>query len=148
MNKNTNMKKTLISVVAAVLVFAGLYWGVTQINKPKVTVGEKTITIVITDQKAEEVYSETFNSDSELLGELLDEVNELEEEALFVFDGSKDSEFGRFITAISLLQLEDGQFWVYDSDNNEVCAAEAFCPGVDMLAIEDGDNFSFNVLLP
>ncbi len=148
MKKDLTMKRKLISIVVAGVIFAGLYLGLTQINKPKVIVGEKAITIVITDQKSEEVYSETFNSDTEILGELLDEVNELEDEELFVFDGSKDSEFGRFISAISLLELEDGQFWVYDSDNNKVCAAEAFCPGVDMLAIEDGDNFSFNVLLP
>lgn len=145
MNKNT--QKTLISVVIAVLVFTGLYFGVKALTQPKVVVGEKAIKIVITDQESKEVYEEIFNSDTELLGELLDEVN-AEEEALFVFDGSKDSEFGRFIQEIKLVELNEGEFWIYDSDNNKVCETEGFCPGVDMLAIEDGDNFSFNVLLP
>ena len=145
MNKNT--RKTLLSVIVAVLVFAGLYFGVKAITKPKVTVGDKAINIVITDGESEQIYEKSFNTDTELLGELLDEVN-TEEEGLFIFDGAKDSEFGRFISEIKLLELNEGEFWVYDSDNNTVCETEGFCPGVDMLAIEDGNNFSFNVLLP
>lgn len=145
MNKQT--KKTVISVIVAVLVFTGLYFGVKALNKPKVTVGDKEINIVIKNQEEEVVFEEKVNSDTELLGELLDEVNEVED-ALFIFDGTKDSEFGRFIEAIKLVELNEGEFWVYESDNNTVCAEEAFCPGVDMLAIEDGDNFNFNVLLP
>lgn len=144
---NKNMKKTLLQVLVAVLIFTGLYFGVKALNKPKVVVGEKAINIVITDRESNVIYTETFNTDTELLGELLDEVNE-ENSDLFEFDGSKDDEFGRFITDIKLLELNNGEFWLYESDNNTACKEEAFCPGIDMLAIEDGDNFSFNLLLP
>ena len=144
MNKNT--KKTLLSVVVGVLVFTGLYFGFKTINKPKVTVGDKSITITITDHDEEAIYSEKLGTDVEILGQLLNEINEDKE--IFIFEGSTDSEFGRFISEITLLELAEGEFWVYDSDNNAECNAAEFCPGVDMLAIQDGDAFSFNVLQP
>ncbi len=145
MNKNT--RKTMLSVLAAVVIFAALYLGVKTLNKPKVVVGEKAINIVVLDKDSEKAFDETFNTDAELLGELLDEIN-ADKDDMFEMTGSKDDEFGRYITGISVVDIETGEFWVYDSDNNKVCEAEGFCSGIDMLAIEDGNNFSFNVLLP
>ena len=145
MNKDT--KKTRISILIAVLVFGVLYLGVKTLNKPKVTVGDKAVKIVILDKESKKAVDETFNTDAELLGELLDEINS-QNDVKFEIDGSKDDEFGRFITAISIVDIETGEFWVYDSDNNVQCETEGFCPGIDMLAIEDGNNFSFNVLKP
>ena len=63
MNKQT--KKTVISVIVAVLVFTGLYFGVKALNKPKVTVGDKEINIVIKNQEEEVVFEEKVNSDTE-----------------------------------------------------------------------------------
>ena len=143
---NKNMKKTLLSVVVGVLVFTGLYFGFKTINKPKVTVGDKSITITITNHDEEAIYSEELGTDVEILGQLLDEINKDKE--IFIFEGTADSEFGRFISEITLLELAEGEFWVYGSENNEECNAAEFCPGVDMLAIQDGDEFSFNVLQP
>lgn len=141
---NKNMRKTLLQVLAAVVVFVALYFGIKAINQPKVTVGDKAIKIVIVDKDDKIVFDETFNTDTELLGELLDEANETNEN-LFEFSGSKTDEFGRMIIDTSVVETADGEFWVYDSDNNTVCEAEGFCPGIDSLAIEDGNNFSFNI---
>lgn len=141
-------KKTIISIVVAAAVFLGLYFGVKNLNEAKTVEGEKTINIVIMDKNDQEIYNESIATDTLILGDLIDEVNENEDEDLFIFDGEKDSEFGRFISEITLIELDEGEFWVYESDNNKVCLSEAFCPGVDMLAIEDGDNFSFNITKP
>lgn len=141
MNKNT--RKTLLQVLAAVVIFAGLYFGIKAINQPKVTAGDKAIKIVVVDKEDGVAFEKTFNTDTELLGELLDEVN-IDEDDMFVLAGSKDDEFGRFLEAIKLVEIEEGEWWGINSDNNTVCEAEGFCPGIDSLAMEDGNNFSFN----
>lgn len=143
---NKNIKKTLLQLLAAVVVFAALFFGIKAITQPKVTEGDKTIKIVILDKDKESAYDETFDTDTELLGDLIDEINESEDEALFELEGSKDDEFGRMITDTKVVETEEGEFWVYDSDNNTICEEEGFCPGIDALAIEDGNNFSFNIL--
>lgn len=143
MNRNT--KKTLLQVLAAVVVFAALFFGIRAITQPTVTAGEKAIKIVILDKDNEAAFEETFNTDTQLLGELIDEVNESEED-LFELDGSKDDEFGRMILDTKVVETAEGEFWVFDSDNNTICEEEGFCPGIDSLAIEDGNNFSFNIL--
>ena len=143
MNKNT--KKTLLAVLIAGVVFVGLYFGFNAFNKPNVTEGKKEIKIVILDKDKDIAFEESFNTDAQLLGDLLDEVNK-EEEDLFELGGSKEDEFGRMIIDTKVVETEEGEFWVYDSDNNRVCQEEGFCPGIDTLAIEDADNFSFNIL--
>lgn len=140
MNKN---RKTVVSSILIIAVLVSMYFVVKNINKPTVTEGDKAIQIIVLDKMNEEVYNETLNTDTLLLGELLDEINKTKE--TFVFD---DSEYGRFITEIKVLKLEAGEFWLFDSENNKVCKAEEFCPGIDNLAIEDKDIFTFTILAP
>lgn len=139
--------RQIIATVIAALVFSGAYLGLIKMTTPELTVGEKKINIVVTDRETKEVFNEDLDTDAELLGELIDEMN-TEELILFILEGQADSEFGRFITDIGDVELEEGDFWVYDSENSQVCKDEGFCPGIDQLAIQDGDDFTFEVLLP
>lgn len=139
-----NRKKLILQVIAALLFFSGLYFGVKSLTQPKTVEGDKKINIVILNKESSPVFEESFNTDALLLGDLMDEIND-ENDAIFIFTGDKSDEFGRFLTTITLVDIEEGDFWLYESDNNVVCKEEGFCPGVDMLAIEDGDNFTFNI---
>ena len=142
MKNNNNFKRVLI----ATILFVAVYLGVKTLNKPQTIVGEKAIQIVVVDKDDETVIDKVFNTDGELLGDLIDEINELEE--TFVLSGNKDDEYGRFILEILNAEKDDNDFWVYDSENNTVCASEGFCPGVDLLAIANEDIFTFTVLKP
>lgn len=59
----------------------------------------------------------------------------------------EDSEWGAYIT--SMLGEEqkqpDGPWWTYDSENNETCIKEGYCPAASSLPISDGDKFVFNL---
>lgn len=150
MHKNT--RKTLItSIVVIGLLLAGLFV-VKNLNKPNTVIGNKVIEITILDQDEEVAYSEELRTNAELLGDVLEEMNSSEQFTIdggkFVLEGDKDSEFGRFISEITLVPINADDFWVYESENNKVCQTEAFCPGVDFLAIEDQDDFVFKVLKP
>ena len=140
-------KKQILAIVAAAVVFVGLYFGVKELSKPEVVLGEKVIEIIIKDQESEVVFEESFDTDAGLLGELIDEIN-LTKEDLFILQGTVDSEFGRFIEAIKIVELKEGEFWVYESAHSLICQAEGFCPGIDALPIQDGDDFLFKVLVP
>lgn len=141
-----NFSKTIKQVLIAALIFLSLYFGFKQFNKPKVVVGDKEITIIILDKEDNKVFDEKINTDAELLGDLIDEINNDKE--IFKLAGSKSDEFGRFVESITLVEMADGEFWVYDSSNNTVCKAEGFCPGIDLLAIENNNDFTFNILVP
>lgn len=149
MHKNT--RKTLVTTILVIgLLLAGLFV-VKNLNKPNTVVGNKVIEITILDQDEEVAYSEKLRTDAELLGDVLEEMNsndQFTDGGKIVLEGEKDSEFGRFISEITLVPINADEFWVYESENNKVCQTEAFCPGVDFLAIEDQDEFIFKVLKP
>ncbi len=148
--KNNN-RKTLVSSIVLIALLIATFYLVKEVNKPKVVVGNKGIEITIVDRESKTVYEEEFRTDAGLLGEVLDELNtdaDFAQLGQIVLEGDKDSEFGRFISEITFAPIEEGEFWVYESENNKVCLAEAFCPGVDQLAIEDKDEFTFIVLKP
>lgn len=145
MNKNKN--KILVSLLVLVLFFTGFLF---LKNRQIVTLkeGEKQIEIIVVDEEDKVISKESYITEKDLLGDLLDEINEKNSQEIFIFDGLKSSEFGRFITDISYIEKLATDFWVYDSENNEVCLKEAFCPGVDLLAIGHEDSFKFNLLKP
>lgn len=138
--QGNTIKRILIALVLFFVVFSGFKI----INKPTTVEGEKAISIIVMDKEANKAIEETYHTDGLLLGDLIDEINEAKE--TFVLDGTKDSEFGRFILEIVGVEKADDEFWVYDSENNKVCEAEEFCPGIDALAIEDADIFTFSIL--
>jgi len=132
------MKKKLLMIIAAAVVFMGLGLVFKQVM-PKKEIGSKELTITITDTvEGKELYSKTIKTDALTLGELLDEREDLE--AVLV-----DSDFGRFL--ISLLGVEGAEdystYWLYGSPNNKACQEAGYCTGADDLPIYDGDEFNF-----
>ena len=143
--KQSNNKAILVSIFVITFLLTSFFL-VSKINKPNVELGDKNIKIVIVDNTEEVIYDEMVNTDAELLGDLLYQINESKE--TFTLEGDKDSEFGRYVSNIVDTDLESNEFWVYESENNEVCLAETMCPGVDALAIKNNDEFKFFVLKP
>ncbi len=139
-----NQKLNVQRILIAILVFVVVYFGVKTFNKPKVVEGEKAVQIIVLDEEDKTAIDKTFNTDALLLGDLIDEINK--ENETFILEGSIDSEFGRFILEIVDIEKDESHYWIYDSENNSVCLAEEFCPGIDSLAIEDLDIFVFSIL--
>lgn len=140
-----NMKKSILIRVVLVLALVGAYLFVSNLNKPSGNQGNKTVTLEIFNIDEENVFKEELKTNAETLGELIDELNE--NKAKFNLSGDKDSEFGRYIESIEDVDNGSG-FWVYESENNKICLAEAFCPGIDALVIDDKDQFNFIITKP
>jgi|GEM_PF-1181353 len=138
------MKNKLVAVVCALLVLGIGSYVILNITKKKTTVGDKEISVTIENRLNEEVdiiYQGKITTDKEYLGGALDE---LVGKNAFSMEAS-DSGFGRYI--ISFNQIEGsgiGAYWMFESDNNEVCVENGFCSlGMDMLPINDNDHFIF-----
>lgn len=137
-----NRLKIGISLLTIILVlFIGLL-----ISPMKKQVGEKSITITILNDESDEILlkNEVLTTDAELLGDVLREYQEkLQLEA-------EESEYGLYITGFFGLSAKDngasGPWWLYGyespSQNLEMSIGQA--PGVDSLAIYDGDHVTFS----
>lgn len=143
--KKSNNKAIFVSIFVISFLLTAFFL-VSKMNKPNVELGDKNIKIVIIDNTEKVIYDETLDTDTEILGDLIDEINETKE--TFTLEGTKDSEFGRYVSNIVGTELGSNEFWVFESENNEVCVAETMCPGIDALAIKNNDEFKFFVLKP
>lgn len=143
--KKSNNKAIFVSIFVISFLLTAFFL-VSKMNKPNVELGDKNIKIVIVDNTEKVIYDETLDTDTEILGDLIDEINETKE--TFTLEGTKDSEFGRYVSNIVGTELGSNEFWVFESENNEVCVAETMCPGIDALAIKNNDEFKFFVLKP
>lgn len=107
--------------------------------------GEKNIHIqIIVDAK--NIYDDTVDTDAGTLADLLKEMQA---------DGKiqiaySQSTYGMYIQGIGVDQLfneepANGKYWVYSSENNAQCLENNFCDAADLLMIEDGDEFVFEL---
>ncbi|NLC34321.1 MAG: hypothetical protein GX760_03545 [Erysipelothrix sp.] len=141
-----NNRKTVGISLIFIIALIATYFIVKPLLNPADNDSDKTISIEIYDVEQSLIYSEKHETNVNTLGLLLDEMNS--ETEMFSLDGDASSEFGRYLSAIDAIELPANSFWVYESDNNKMCLSEAYCPGIDYLAIEDEDVFVFKVLLP
>ncbi len=136
------MKKKLLVLCSIVVVLLTTMFIATQFLSPKSVEGAKEIEItVLVDETEEILFQGKVKTDATLLGELLDEVDELKME-------TEDSGFGRFIISLCDQQQGDiatGPWWLYDSKTNETCSQMGYCPGIDEVTIQDGDDFTFRL---
>ncbi len=141
--------KKLLSIITVILVAFGVYGVLKPIIFPTMT-GEKTIelSIVVDDENGQiEVFSDLVHTDSETLGDLLDEVDEFYDELDFSYSGEKTDAWGRMILSINeyeTLDMSTGPWWLINSDNNKDCAAAGFCNGIDLQSVYDQDHFELN----
>ncbi len=123
----------ILAIILVVLLGAMIF-------KPKEVQGDKEITVIVMEQDSI-LFDETISTDATILGALLDEVESLEMV-------TEDSSFGRFITSLVGKEQGDistGPWWLYSSENNEVCLQMGYCPGIDEVSIQDGDIFTFEL---
>lgn len=132
------MKNKIVILLAAVLVFAGVWFGFKAFT-PEKEDGVKDVHIIIEDSiNGKVLYDQVVKTEVTTLGELLDEREDIE----VVFDSS------RFITGMMGANAnweEDKSWWGILSDNNKDCKANGFCSGVDAQNVYDGDNFTFKL---
>ncbi len=103
---------------------------------------EVSLEIVVKDEVNEkELFNETLTQSGEIetLYDFLENCDELE----IVFG---DGTYGTYIEAMMGLKqdFDKGPWWLYASENNEVCKANGMCPAIKDLEIHDGDQFVFS----
>lgn len=135
------IKHILIAILLLVVVIVGYGWYQNQ-NLDK---GSKTIELVI-QVDGSPIYTDKVHTDAAKLGDLLTELSQNGDIQLEV----EDSAYGRFITGMGKEELysqdeQAGRYWTYTSDNNVKCVADGYCSGIDLLEIQDGDRFVFNL---
>ncbi len=101
------------------------------------------IKIIVED---ESILDESFKTNASTLEELLLELEENDNIELKY----SNSEYGMYIQGMGVDELfeEDAsqsKYWTYSSENNKSCLEGGFCPSASALAIEDGDNFVFEL---
>lgn len=123
-------KKVIIAIVAliaAVAVFAGIYFA---FGRPETNAGSKTLTIEVIAPD----YSKTheIKTDAEFLGEALKEEGIIEGE---------ESQYGLFITSVDSIKADDSkqQWWCITKGGADVMT------GADSTPIADGDTFEFTL---
>ena len=134
------MKKKIFITVILVCIVACVVFSINSFTKKQVQEGNKEIhiTVVDVDNNNTVLYEGLFKTKAELLGEFLNEAKELQVV-------SEQGEYGSYI--VSMVGKETNQIsgpWiVYNSDNNSSCQANGYCDAIDILPIEDGNNFIF-----
>lgn len=123
-------KKVIIAIVAliaAVAVFAGIYFA---FGRPETNAGSKTLTIEVIAPD----YSKTheIKTDAEFLGEALKEEGIIEGE---------ESQYGLFITSVDSIKADDSkqQWWCITKGGADVMT------GADSTPIADGDTFELTL---
>ncbi len=143
-------KNTIIKVLLALLVTVGLYLTFKLLNPPITESGDKSIHLIVEvaneDQTTTIIFDQVIKTDTEILADLLLELDEKAELSV-ILTGNASDPYGRSLTAIAEYAIEDwasGPWWLYNSDTNPECLAASFCPGVDSCPIYDNDRFVFS----
>lgn len=135
------MKKKIGWALAAVVVIVCVVIG-SQYLAPKAHEGGKEIEIQVMDTtKDQEVFKKTFYTDAKTLTEFLKETEELDVNI-------EQGEYGSLLNEICGLKqdMDRGPWFVFESENNTVCKEAGMCPAMDEVVIEDGDNFTFELI--
>lgn len=131
MNETKKSKKSLvilaIVLVAAIAVLAVVY----ALNKPKTTVGSKTITVSVVKAENESKEFE-IHTDAEYLGQAL-----LDEELI----AGENGDYGLYITTVDGTVADEAsqQWWCITKGGEDVYT------GVDTTPIADGDRFELTL---
>lgn len=131
------MKKIII-IGSLILGMVVVVFGI-QALFPSVSEGEKSISFIFENSEEGKMIKEiVVDTDVLTLEEVL-----LEQD--FEAEISSGS-FGSFIDGLFGYVTEDmdnGPWWTYSSENNETCVTFGYCPAVNDVAINDGDEFYF-----
>lgn len=141
------MNKNILKIVVALVVCALLAFGVNAWNKSKnpVVEGSKTITVELY-VGGELAGSFEAKTDAEYLGDFL---KECVEKGTLKME-YQDSQYGMYITGLGTNELyaqdeSAGLYWVYESPDNHACQLAGYCDAANLVPIEDGNHFVFNL---
>lgn len=110
-------------------------------NKTNDKVMKVNITIIDNTTDKELYNNELDATGCNTLTELL---NKYEKE--LGYKGEKQ-EYGTVILGLkdAMSNMDKGPWWIYSSDNNEVCLKMGMCPSADQTILNDKDNFVFTL---
>lgn len=136
------MKKKIIIAVIDILIVLCVVLGIRAITQGTASKGDKSIEITVVDEsdQGKELLKETLDTDAANLTDLLKEKEDLK---AVIEDGT----YGAYLTSLAgkAQDAEKGPWWVYESDNNEICVKGGMCPAMDEVLIQDGDRFVFKL---
>ena len=136
------MKKKLIRIMIALALSFITLLTIKKITAPKTIKGDKIVEIVVLDLDRKTIFDQSFETNSELLGELLDEINQ-DEYLEFTFS---DSGYGRMIMGINNLISDPivGPWWIINSNTNPDAINQGYCNGIDTQTIYNNDVFELS----
>lgn len=98
----------------------------------------KEVEIIVEDRKNDQIlFQEVISTHSATLDDLIQEVEALNA-------GLVKGAYGNYIEALCGLNQKDGYYWIYTSDNNEICKKMGACPAIAEVYLEDQDRFHFS----
>lgn len=131
MSKTRKTAGIIIGIVVLAAVAVAL-WFVYRANKDAPSAGNKTVTIEVLSERDNYSFKESYDTDKDYLGDLL------EEEGLIEFT---TSQFGRYINAVQGYKaLDEDQSWW-----NILVNGESAMTGVDEIALADGDVYTLQL---
>lgn len=131
MSKTRKTAGIIIGIVVLVAVAVTL-WFVYQANKDVPSEGSKTVTIEVLSERDNYSFKESYKTDLEYLGDLL------EEKGLIEFT---TSQFGRYINAVQGYKaLDEDQSWW-----NILVNGESAITGVDEISLSDGGVYTLQL---
>ena len=138
------MKKKIGIAIAAIVIVAGIVFGINLLLNQPDQKGAKAITIVVVDKtkgNKKELFQETIHTDAVSLDKLLKETKDLNVKM-------SPSDYGMVIDSLMKKDQDmmKGPWWVFSSKNNKVCLDQSMCPAVDQVKIADKDKFTFEYI--
>ncbi|MBO5164485.1 MAG: DUF4430 domain-containing protein [Ruminococcus sp.] len=130
MEKKTNSKKLVISIVGIVVLIAlcVVMWLVHDSAQKEPDENIKTITVQVKSERDSYSFEQEYTTDAKCFGDFLETAD------LIGFD---DTEYGRYITSVQGMEANDEeQSWWSISVNGESAVT-----GVDEIVVEDGSVY-------
>lgn len=139
---NKKVKSILVAAILLVAIFGGLYIYQNVGGSSK----DKTIEVLIKDNKDKTIFNEKVETNAKKLSNLLKEMKKDKKIKLDYEDGA----YGMFITGMGVNTLLENDatkslYWVYTSDNNKSCVKAGYCDAANTLKIADEDKFVFTL---
>lgn len=121
-------KKIVIALAAVLLVLAGGFFALNQMNQPMPTEGAKTIGVAVIFEDGSEK-EHTIHTDEEFLRGALEQEN--------LISGT-ESQYGLYVTTVDGVTADEAkkQWWCFNDKDGVMLTT-----GVDTTPITDGDRF-------
>ena len=101
---------------------------------------KKKITIIAVNQNGEEIINKTLFTHNQTLEKVLLELEDIEVIIEYSIQGS-------YVTELNgVKQGTNGPWWVFESETNNECIKNGYCPAIDKVAVQEEDVFIFKLI--